>query len=163
MNANDSNAIDAPVSAECDVPETFAVDDAASANWLVRKIVETRAYAKHVKEWADGELRRAEREELFFLHRYGRQLEDWARAEIAKSRRKSIKLPAGMVGFRTEPPKLDVTDEAKLVAWCRTALPTALRIETHILKQHVKDHVVITGECPDGTVISGGGQRFYVR
>ena len=163
MNANDSNAIVAPVSAECDVPETFAVDDAASANWLVRKIVETRAYAKHVKEWADGELRRAEREELFFLHRYGRQLEDWARAEIAKSRRKSIKLPAGMVGFRTEPPKLDVLDEAKLVAWCGTALPTALRIETHILKQHVKDHVVITGECPDGTAISGGGQRFYVR
>ncbi len=163
MNANDSNAIVAPVSAECDVPETFAVDDAASANWLVRKIVETRAYAKHVKEWADGELRRAEREELFFLHRYGRQLEDWARAEIAKSRRKSIKLPAGIVGFRTEPPKLDVLDEAKLVAWCRTTLPTALRIETHILKQHVKDHVVITGECPDGTAISGGGQRFYVR
>jgi len=163
MNANDSNAIVAPVSAECDVPETFAVDDAASANWLVRKIVETRAYAKHVKEWADGELRRAEREELFFLHRYGRQLEDWARAEIAKSRRKSIKLPAGTVGYRTEPPKLDVLDEAKLVAWCRTALPTALRIETHILKQHVKDHVVITGECPDGTAISGGGQRFYVR
>jgi hypothetical protein len=163
MNANDSNAIVAPVSAECDVPETFAVDDAASANWLVRKIVETRAYAKHVKEWADGELRRAEREELFFLHRYGRQLEDWARAEIAKSRRKSIKLPGGTVGFRTEPPKLDVIDEAKLVAWCRTTLPTALRIETHVLKQPVKDHVVITGECPDGTAISGGGQRFYVR
>ena len=69
MNANDSNDIAASLSVECNVPETFAVDDAASANWLVRKIVETRAYAKHVKEWADGELRRAEREELFFLHR----------------------------------------------------------------------------------------------
>ncbi len=163
MNNDHPNAIAAPLSAECDVPETFAVDDAASANWLVRKIVETRAYAKHVKEWADGELRRAEREELFFLHHYGRQLEAWARAEIAKGRRKSVKLPAGTVGFRTEPSKLDVADEAKLIAWCRRSLPGALRIQTHVLKQHVKDHVATTGECPDGTAISGGGQRFYVK
>jgi len=139
------------------------VDDATSANWVVRKIIEARAYAKHVKEWADGELRRAEREELFFLHSYGRQLEDWARAEIAKGRRKSVKLPAGTLGFRTDPPKLNVIDEAKLVAWCRAALPTALRIETHVLKQHVKDHLTITGEVPHGATISGGGQRFYVR
>ncbi len=163
MSAKNTTAITSPISAEIESPESFAVTDAVSANWVIRKIIEARTYAKHVKEWAEGELRRAEREEEFFLHAYGRQLEDWARAEITNGRRKSVKLPAGTLGFRTDPPKLDVLDEAKLVAWCRTALPTALRIETHILKQHVKDHVVITGECPDGTAISGGGQRFYVR
>ncbi|MBA3777086.1 MAG: host-nuclease inhibitor Gam family protein [Betaproteobacteria bacterium] len=163
MKASNSTAITAPVSAELEPPETFAVNDTTSANWVVRKIIEARAYAKHVKEWADGELRRAEREEQCFLHAYGRQLEDWARAEIAKGRRKSVKLPAGTLGFRTDPPKLDVMDEMKLIAWCRTSLPTALRIETHIFKQHVKDHFTITGECPDGASISGGGQRFYVR
>ncbi len=163
MSAENITAITSPTSAEIEPPESFAVTDGVSANWAVRKIIEARAYAKHVKEWAGGELRRAEREEEFFLHAYGRQLEDWARAEITKGRRKSVKLPAGTLGFRTEPPKLDVMDETKLIAWCLTTLPTALRIETHIFKQHVKDHFTITGECPDGASISGGGQRFYVR
>jgi hypothetical protein len=163
MNAKNSTAITPPISAEIEPPESFEVTDAVSANWVIRKIIEARTYAKHVTEWAEGELRRAEREEEFFLHAYGRQLEDWARAEIAKGRRKSIKLPAGTLGFRTDPPKLDVMDETKLIAWCRASLPTALRIETHVFKQHVKDHFTITGECPDGASISGGGQRFYVR
>ena len=159
----DTDAIIPPLSAEVAPRDTFVVNDAMSANWLVRKIVETRAYAKHVKEWARNELRRAEREEMFFLHHYGRQLEDWARQQIASGRRKSVKLPAGTIGFRSSPPRLDVLDDKKLIEWCRSSLPTALKIETHILKQHIKDHFTITGEVPDGATITGGGQRFYVR
>ncbi|HEY8668170.1 MAG TPA: host-nuclease inhibitor Gam family protein [Tepidisphaeraceae bacterium] len=146
-----------------DPPETFAVNDAASANWLVRKIVEARAYAKHVKAWADAEVRRAEQEEAFFLQRYGHQLEAWARQQIANARRRSVKLPAGTVGFRTDPPKLEVIDEAKLLSWCRQELPAALRVETHVLKSLVRDHVAQTGECPVGAEVGGGGQRFYVK
>jgi hypothetical protein len=156
-------AITPPISAEIDPPESFAVTDEASANWVVRKIIGARAYARHVKEWARRELRRAEREEEFFLHAYGRQLEDWAQAQIAQGRRKSIKLPAGTVGYRADPPRLDVLDDRKLIEWCRSSLPTALKIETHILKQHIKDHFTITGEIPDGVTITEGGQRFYVR
>jgi hypothetical protein len=63
----DTGAIIPPLSAEVAPPDTFVVNDAMSANWLLRKIVEARAYAKHVKEWANGELRRAEREEMFFI------------------------------------------------------------------------------------------------
>jgi hypothetical protein len=153
----------APVSAEIEPPETFAVNDAASANWVVRKIIEARNYAKHVKEWAELEVRRAQREEQFFLGQYGHQLEAWASSQITSGRRKCVKLPGGTVGFRTAPPKLDVTDETKLIAWCRATLPGALKIETHVLKSLVKDHVQQTGEYPDGTTITGGGQRFYIR
>lgn len=152
-----------PASAECEPPEAFAVHDAASANWLVRKIAEARGYAKRVKAWAADEVRRAEREEAFFLGRYGHQLEAWARRQIAAGRRKSVKLPGGTVGLRVEPPKLDVTDEKKLIGWCQRSLPAALRVETHVLKSLVKDHVEQTGECPEGARVSGGGQRFYVR
>jgi hypothetical protein len=160
---DDTGAITPRLSAEVEPPDTFVVDDAISANWLVRKIVEARAYAKHVKQWAEGELRRAQREEQFFLERYGQQLEAWARQQIANGRRKSVKLPAGTMGFRSNPPRLDVLDDKKLIEWCRSSLPTALKIETHILKQHIKDHFTITGEIPDGATITGGGQRFYVR
>ncbi|HEY1683539.1 MAG TPA: host-nuclease inhibitor Gam family protein [Tepidisphaeraceae bacterium] len=151
------------VSAECTLPETFSVDDPTSANWVVRKIIEARNYAQHVKEWAEAECKRAQNEEQFFLFHYGIQLERWAKSEIDGSRRKCVKLPGGTVGFRTESRKLDVADEQKLIAWCRDNLPDALKIETHVLKSLVKDHVQNTGECPDGTNISGGSQKFYIR
>jgi hypothetical protein len=163
MTTSEVTSMTSPTSAECEPPETFAVEDAASANWVVRKIIEARNYAKHVKSWAEAEVRRAEREEQLFLYHYGHQLETWARSQIAVGRRKCIKLPAGTIGFRTEPPKLEVADEAKVITWCRQALPDALRIETHVLKSLVKDHVQQTGEIPDGANVTVAGQRFYVR
>jgi len=144
-------------------PDDFTVHDTSSANWLVRKIVEARAYAEHVKEWAALEIRRAEREERFFLERFGAQLEAWTRPQISDSRRKSLKLPAGTVGFRTEPLHLEVQDETKLIAWCQHNLPDAIRVQTQVLKSLVNDHVEKTGECPDGADIGGGGERFFVR
>jgi hypothetical protein len=158
-----SNTDLSSVSAECTLPETFSVDDAASANWVVRKIIEARNYTKHVKEWAEAECKRAQNEEQFFLFHYGVQLERWAKSQLEGGRRKCVSLPGGKVGFRTEPRKLDVSDEPKLIEWCRENLPDALRIETHVLKSLVKDHVQKTGECPDGTNISGGNQKFYIR
>lgn len=163
MKSTTTTALAAPPPVEVDPPESFQVGDAASANWVVRKITDARAYAKHVKAWAEGELIRAQREEEFFVFRYGAQLERWARAQIERSRRKSIKLPAGTLGFRTEPVKLDVRDELRLIAWCRKTLPAALRIETHVMKQIVKDHIADTGECPDGAEVVAGQQRFYVK
>jgi hypothetical protein len=155
----DQGAADQPPS----VPDAFEVCDRTSANWLVRRINEARAYADHVKAWAALELRRAEREERFFIERYGGQLENWARAEISRLRRKSLKLPAGTIGFRKEPPRLMVSDESKLIAWCRRNLAAAIRVQTSVLKSLVRDHVAQTGESPDGAEISGGGERFYVR
>jgi hypothetical protein len=158
-----SGDIAAPLSSDCEPPETFAVDDAESANWVVRKIIEARAYAKHVKRWAQAELLRAEREEQFFYYRYGPQLERWVREQLERGRRKSLKLPAGTAGFRAEPPRLEIRDEQKLIGWCRRSMPTAIRVQTHVLKSLVKDHVLKTGECPDGAEVGGGNQRFYVK
>ena len=41
-------------------PDTSKIKDASSANSIVRKIVEARAYAHDIKKWAEAELRRAE-------------------------------------------------------------------------------------------------------
>jgi hypothetical protein len=144
-------------------PEGFSVHDHATANWVVRKIVETRRYRRRIREWAELETRRAEREEQFFMMRFGRQLEDWALSQIAAGDRKSVKLPAGTVGYRTEAIRLEVKDEQRLIAWCRQSLPDALRVETHVLKSLVHDHLHQTGECPDGTDVAGGGQKFFVK
>jgi hypothetical protein len=153
---------DEPI-ADPDVPAAFTVRDRASANWIVRKIAESRAYAEQVRAWADLELRRAAREEAFFLRRFGAELEAWARVEIESSRRKSLKLPAGTVSFRTEPIRLEVHDERKLILWCRRHLPDAVRVQTSVLRSAVKEHLMQTGECPDGAQPCGGGERFYIR
>jgi hypothetical protein len=98
--------------------EGFRVHDEASANWIIRKIIECRTYRDRVERWAAMEIKRAEREEPFFMTRFGGQLEAWARKQIAKQRgRKSVKLPAGTVGFRTEPTRLAVNDEPALLAF----------------------------------------------
>jgi Bacteriophage Mu Gam like protein len=158
-----SNQITPPTPMESATSDTFEVRDNSSANWVVRKIVEARAYAQHVKKWAEAELRRAQREEQFFLQHYGHQLEDWARARISKDRRrKSIKLPAGTVGFRIEPTKVELKDDEKVIAWCRRSLPHALAVRTLIIRAVLTEHVRQTGECPDGADITGGKQRFYI-
>jgi hypothetical protein len=142
----------------------FHVRDSASANWVIRKIVECRRYKERVEEWAAMEIKRAEREESFFLARFGLQLETWARQQVAaQHNRKSIKLPAGTLGFRTEPTRLSVTNEPALLAWCKANLPGAIQIIERVLKNSVKDHINTTGEIPNGTEVAGGQQKFYIK
>jgi hypothetical protein len=43
--------------------DALHIDSAHAANWLVRKVLERRRYRERVQVWADGEIRRAEREE----------------------------------------------------------------------------------------------------
>jgi hypothetical protein len=171
------------------VPEAFSVQDAPSANWLVRHIVESRRYADHVRAWAALEIRRAERDEQFFLQRYGGQLEEWVRAEIGArgGNRRSIRLPAGTIGLRRERPHLLIHDTNELLGWCRTNLPDALVVEINAMgvdaaklrqfqsencaharaseslsKSVLERHVRDTGECPNGAEIACG-EKFFVK
>jgi hypothetical protein len=163
MNAENLTGTASPSNREAQTSEPFSVHDAKSANWVVRKVMETRAYAQHVKEWAEAEMRRADQEERFYLHRYGHQLQAWLKSQLNSGRRKCVKLPAGTLGFRNEPIKLDVVDEKSLVGWCQKSLPGALCTQVRVLKSLVKDHFRKTGELPDGMITTGGCERFYVR
>lgn len=172
------------------VPERFVVDDAAKASWLVRKVVEARAHAERVRKWCEHELRRAEREESWLLRRFGAELETWARAELERrgSRRRSLDLPGGAVGFRLQPPRLGVEDEQAVLNWCRHHLPVALRVtveasdaqgvellrwhgqhanECRLRQQVLRDplnrHVAQTGEVPEGAAVRPAADQFYVR
>ncbi len=148
-----------------DVDDTFHIRDESSANWAVRKIVEGRAYRERVGRWAQAETLRADRQEAFLMHRFGSELEAWAREQIGKQhgRRRSIALPAGVLGFRREPTKLLVVNEQALVGWCRAYLPAAVKVTESLLRSEIQAHIKTTGECPRGAEISGGGERFYIR
>jgi len=144
--------------------ERFHIVDAGSANFLVRKIMEARKYAERVEVWAATEIRRGERQEAFFLGRWGLELEAFARRKIAQQfRGKSFSLPAGTIGFRIEPQRIDFQDEPRVMAWCRANLPSAIKRTETLLKSALSEHLKTSGEIPPGVEISGGNEKFFVR
>jgi hypothetical protein len=174
---------------ELPAPEEFRVRDERTANWLVRKIVDARAYADRVESWAAAEIRRAQHEERWLLDRYGSQLRDWLETELAArgGRRRSVKLPAGKVGLRTRPPTLVTTDDVALMHWCRRHLPEALRMRIDARGQaadlldsvirergmdlHCRQEVMLTqvrkvleatGELPPGTELTERQEQLYI-
>jgi hypothetical protein len=171
------------------VPQAFSINDAAAANWLVRKIVEARAYAAHVQAWAAAEIRRAENEQRYYLDRYGSQLEGWARAQLAlkNTKRRSIPLPAGTIGFRSLKPHLLVIDPTALLGWCYQHLAHAVCLDVHVtgldavqlkqwlrqncpkaetseitIKSLLNEHFRASGDLPSGTECASG-ERFFIK
>jgi hypothetical protein len=172
------------------VDDAFHVVDEATASWVVRKIVECRSYAARVRDWAERELHRAERDERWFLRRFGPELEGWLREELRRrgGRARSVPLPAGTVGLRRQAGRLDVVDEATLVAWCERHLCEALRVtvdaegdaaaelarwqrareeDARVRKQVMREvlnrHVAEVGEVPDGVTVASAEDRLYVK
>ena len=144
----------------------FTVHDAQSANWVVRKLVEARAYAERCAQWAAHEKMRARREEEFLLLRFGGELRAYARAAIAGQggRRKSVTLPAGTIGFRHAGMKLVIDDEEKVIAWAKKAQPTLIVIQESISKSGLNQYFEDTGEIPpSGVRVEPEAEKFYVK
>ena len=163
-----ATAVDAEVDIEIlkAIPKKFAIVDENSANWLVRKIIAARQYIVSVKAWADLEQKRAQREETTLMFLFGRQIENWTKDQIEKldGRRKSISLPAGTLGFRSEKRKLVIDDDDIVLSWVRKNLPTAIKTEEKLMKSVLNEHFDKTGEVPDvGAHVEPGGERFSIR
>ena len=171
---NSSSVLDQSVSqptvedgwAPPEVPEAFAVHDDGSANWVIKKINECRAYVEKCAAWAEQERRRAQREEEFFWVRYGAQLRDFVQARIVEQggRRKSVSLPAGVAGFRKEGAKVVVDDEAAVIAWAKVHQPSLVTVVEKLSKSSLNEHVETTGELPDaGAHVEPEHERFFVK
>jgi hypothetical protein len=148
------------------VPPQFEVRDESTANWLVRRVVECRAYAERCAAWAEAERRRAERDEEFLLFRFGGQLAEFARQQIAAAggRRKSITLPAGTAGFRTLPARVVVDDEAAALARAKQHTPHLVTVVERLSRSGLIDHVKQTGEMPPrGVHTEPAREGFYVK
>src|SRR5438067_1592354 len=87
---------------EPEVAESFEVNSDESANWVVRKIAEARAYSQHCADWCAREQARAKRAEEFFMWRFGNQLRRWLDQRLVENggRQRSVNLPAGTIGLR---------------------------------------------------------------
>ena len=140
---------------------SFSICDAASASWVVRKIVEARARQERIKEWAAAETKAARREEEFFQNRFGPELEAWMSENLGG--KKTLRLPDGTLGYRRTRMKLQIADDEAVLSWCRQNLPDAVRVKESILKTPLNEHLQDTGEVPPGCEIDPGGDEFFVR
>ena len=148
------------------VPVEFSVHDEATANWVVRIVMQARAYADRVKQWADAELRRAQREEERILYLYGGQLQDWVTSEIAKAKgkRRSLNLPAGRVGYRKVPSRFVIEDACAVMAWARAGCPDAIKTVERLESSIVMTHIQLTGEVPPAGVRQEPEyDKFFIR
>jgi hypothetical protein len=147
------------------VPDQFEVRDRASAEWLVRKVVEADAYIDRVKHQANREIRRTQRERDFLLFRYGPQLERWTRQQLeqTKGRRKSVLLLAGTVGFRQTCAKLVVDDQMAVIKWAKRFCTSAVVVVERLSRSTLKSHLTTTGELPAGAHLEPARQKFYVK
>lgn len=149
------------------VKQPFVVHDERTANWLVRRLKQARAYGAHVAEWAEVEKRRAAAEEQHLLFLYGAQLRTWVTAELERlgnRKRKSLALPAGLVGYRHQGPHLAIDDETALLAWCRANLPGAVKVTESLIKSALTEHFEATGEVPEqGAHMEQESERFFIR
>jgi hypothetical protein len=168
----------------------FVIDSDEAANWLVRRVVESRAYGYRVQRWAERETGRAERDEAFFLGQYGRQLRSWLDQCLAAAggRRRSVDLPAGRVGLRKRSLRVEVTDTQKAAAWCSQNAPHAAELRIRVCgpvafemaeqvallwpeaslhwsigRSDLAKHLKTSGEVPEGTRIGEPSDELYVR
>lgn len=149
-----------------EVAPTFAVTDEASANWVIRKIIECRAYARRCAEWCERECARAEHDEPFFLMHFGAQLREFLQTRLADQghRRRSVGLPAGTIGFRKEASRLVIDDEDAVRAWARAHHPELLVMTERLSKSAMDELVQRTGEVPEsGVHIQPEHDKFYVQ
>ena len=174
------------------IRETFRVTDEASANWVMRKINEQVNRIDDAERFAAGEAESANRIITWFMLRFGPEMEEFAKRQLVDGKKKSIKLPAGKMGFRTQPDAVQPEDLDDYMTWVKGNLPDALSVmakadvsklqvvdvekitevlesygiklnfDELISKSAVNEHFKSTGEVPDGCAYIPAREKFYI-
>lgn len=155
----------------------FVIDTLEKAEWAMRKIAwyvrknrEVQELAARrvlqIESWAQKETENIADQIAFFES----LLQPWAERELAESKRRSIKLPQGTLGFRKSQPKFD-RDEDKLLPWVKDNKPEHLVVRESVdwagLKKRltVANGIAITeeGEVVPGVTVTRVPDKFYVK
>jgi hypothetical protein len=69
-----------------------------------------------------------------------------------------------VLGFRTEPEKLVIDNEEKIIAWAEKNAPKLLDTIQKLSKSRLNEHVEATGEVPDvGVHMEPAREKFYIK
>lgn len=150
--------LDAPLTADAREEEgdaqPFTPDTADKADWVLGKVADARQRAARVRENAEAIARQHEAEADGLLWKFGAALADFARRETDGTKRRSVRLLNGQVGFRTKPAAFAVADDAAALSWVKENLPAALRLD----RRAFADALTVTEE---GNAVHGEtGERL---
>lgn len=112
-----------------------------------------------VKEAMESMLREYERRISGIDFHYTPLLSDIVKRKLGSGKKKSIKTPFGIAGFRTTPNKVDVTEPKNLLPFFWRTIPEEKQPDKVVIAEHIKT----TGEVPDGCVMIDGVEKFYIK
>ena len=164
--------------------ERFAVTDEASAEWCLEKLEENEKARALIEEqykqmtaryekWRADALAELESNDLYLPG----LLEPWAAEKIADGKKKSVKLPSGVIGFRAGGKTWKIADEKieattpALIAFVKENDDSFVAVKETVrwgdykktLKE-MKDGRVATsdGQIIEGMTVTQGAPSFYV-
>ena len=105
--------------------------------------------------------RACERNAEYLEWKYGANLQTYLQAELQGGKSKSKRLPHGVLGYRTRPAGVSLTDPAAALAWARENLPTAVieGLDKKVLAERLLD----TGEALPFAALQPSEEVFYIR
>ena len=151
---------DAPAE-EGTCPEAFCPDTADKADWVLGKIAAARAEAKLLRENMEAMARACERKAEHLEWKYGTNLQTWLEGELQGGKGKSKRLPHGVLGYRTRPAGVSVTDPAAALEWAKENLPDAVTL--HLDKKALAERLLDTGEALDFAALQPAEEMFYIK
>ncbi len=144
----------------------FVPTDAAGVDWVLKKMSAARAEAALIRTNAEAMARACEREAEALEWKYGAALQTWLRAELEKEKlaggkSKSKRLFHGVLGLRTKPAGVSVTDPAAALSWARENLPAA--ILEGLDKKALAEALLTTGEAVNFAAFQPAEEVFYIK
>lgn len=141
--------------------EPFVPDSADKVDWVLGKIADARSRAARVRENMELIAREHEREAEHLEWRFGAALQTWLRAELEGGKKKSRRLPNGVLGYRTRPAAVHVTDPAAALAWARENVPGA--VTESLDKKAMGDALLANGQSVPFVDFQPAGDVFYIK
>ena len=142
-------------------PDAFIPDTEDKVNWVLGKIADRRARAARIRENADLLAKAEDREADALEWRFGPALQAFTRQELAGGKRKSVRLLHGVIGFRTRPAGVDVTDTAAALEWAKENCTEAVR--ESLDKKAMADTLLSTGKALPFARLTPAEDVFYIK
>ena len=167
-------------------------DNAWIVEWYLKKLGQIESTRAAISARYNEILHNLESEAKQLEYRYGYEFKQESEKLLAKeTKKRSVKLLTGTVGYRSTADKLEIEDQGKALLWARrnliesqgvTGLIGALDKEkaiaalvesrgaaftlflaTKLNLGPLTEHFKTTGEVPGGCVLVDGGDKFYAK
>lgn len=116
-----------------DEGEAFVPNTKDKVDWVLGRIADRRARAARIRENAEKIARQEEAEAESLIWRFGPALQAFCRAQTDGTKRKSLRLLNGVMGFRMKPAGVTIIDLPDGLAWAEANLPSCLRVDRRVL------------------------------